>query len=425
MIEMPPIPDFLKVGAHSPLGASASERWINCPGSIRMQEGITDRESVYAREGSAAHALAEHCLAESQDAAEFIGSHVFEHKRKWLVAEGPASEDSDFDVTDEMAEAVQTYLDFVRNLIEEGDEWSAEQSFHLKDFHRQFYGTCDLVVYKPEKGELHVADYKHGKGVAVEVEGNPQLRYYALGAATRHHNRGVRKVVIYVVQPRCPHNDGPIRSETITPVDLLEWSADLVDAAEATAKPDAPLVAGDWCKFCRAAAICPEYKARALAVAQAEFDDEADGGGLNLPDPKKLDAEARGKVLREADMLENWIKAVRQHAHDLALLGDIPADFKLVNTRPVRVWKDEDRLRALLAEDVMMSPADMLSEPKLRSPAQMETTLAKSYGFKKKDAVELLAPLIDSVSKNTVLVPLSDKRPPSRAAAADEFEAAE
>lgn len=417
------IPDFLKVGAHSPLGASASERWINCPGSIRMQAGLTDSESVYAREGSAAHALAEHCLVESIDAGDLVDcAHVFQHNKKWLVAEGESDDEGSFNVTDDMAEAVQVYLDFARALIAEGDEWSCEQSFHLKDFHRQFYGTCDLVVYKPEFGELHIADYKHGKGVAVEVENNPQLRYYALGAATRHHNRGVRKVVIYVVQPRCPHNDGPVRKEEITPVDLLEWSADLVDAAEATAAADAPLVPGDWCKFCRAAAICPKNREQALSIAQAEFDDEGD---FTLPDPKTLDAEARGKVLREADQLENWIKAVRQNAHDLALLGDIPAGFKLVNTRPTRVWKDEDRLRHLLADDVMMAPADMLVEPKIKSPAQMETALAKGYGFKKKDAVELLAPLVDSVSKNTVLAPLDDKRPPARDAASDEFEAAE
>jgi thiol-disulfide isomerase/thioredoxin len=313
---------------------------------------------------------------------------------------------------------VQVYLDFARALIESADEWSAEQGFHLEKFHAQFYGTCDLVVYKPEKAELHIADYKHGKGVAVEVIGNPQLRYYALGAATRHHNRAVKKIVIHVVQPRCPHNDGPIRSETVAPADLLEWSADLVDAAEATAKPDAPLVAGDWCKFCRAAAICPALKTRALAVAQAEFDDE---GEMTLPKPENLDLAALARVKRQADALETWIKAVQKYAHDLALQGQMPEGFKLVGTRPTRFFKDEDRVKKKLVGEGV-DPKDLYGEPKFKSPAQMETTLAKGYGFKKKEAVAFLAPLVDAVSKNTVLVPLDDPRPPARDAAADEFE---
>ncbi len=48
--------------AHARLSPSAAERWMTCPGSVKLSEAIQDRESQYAAEGTAAHELAEHIL---------------------------------------------------------------------------------------------------------------------------------------------------------------------------------------------------------------------------------------------------------------------------------------------------------------------------------------------------------------------------
>ena len=51
------------MGRHALLSASSSKRWLNCPPSARLEEQFTgDIGSVYAEEGTAAHALAEHKL---------------------------------------------------------------------------------------------------------------------------------------------------------------------------------------------------------------------------------------------------------------------------------------------------------------------------------------------------------------------------
>lgn len=406
--------------AHSALGASASDRWINCPGSIRMQHGMPDQESVYAREGTAAHHLAERCLSSGEDAEAYIGWAIDTHKdvKTVFIEDEPGDDEWIFGVDDEMAGAVQEYLDFARALIEPGDEWEIEQRFHLTEFDDDFFGTSDLVVYKPAKARLHVADYKHGKGVAVEAKGNPQIRYYGLGAATRHHNRPLDEIHLHIVQPRCSHPDGPIRTEIIDAVSLLEWSADLVVAAERTKAPDAPLAAGDWCNFCRAAAVCPTLKAKALEVARADFTEVGDE--LVLVKPESFGKDALGKILREAHLLETWAKAVRVYAHNQALAGVIPEGFKLVGTRPTRYFRDRDATQAfLLCEGV--EPEDMFDDPKFKSPAKVEAML-KKYGFKGKSAKTLIAHLIDSKSKNTVLAPLEDARPLARQEAASEFD---
>lgn len=47
------------MGRHALLSASSSKRWLNCTPSARLEEQFAkDTGSVYAEEGTAAHALA-------------------------------------------------------------------------------------------------------------------------------------------------------------------------------------------------------------------------------------------------------------------------------------------------------------------------------------------------------------------------------
>ena len=52
------------MGRHALLSASSSKRWLSCTPSARLEEQFRDEPggSVYAEEGTAAHALAEHKL---------------------------------------------------------------------------------------------------------------------------------------------------------------------------------------------------------------------------------------------------------------------------------------------------------------------------------------------------------------------------
>ena len=88
----------LKDSHHFEKGASQAKRFMACPGCIRMQRGLVSQPSRYAAEGTVAHHIGEECLRGGKDAAEFIG-------RKYN------KDGFDFGVTEEMAEAVQSYLD--------------------------------------------------------------------------------------------------------------------------------------------------------------------------------------------------------------------------------------------------------------------------------------------------------------------------
>lgn len=248
------------VTGHSKLGASKAHRWFECPGSVALcATVVAPPASVHAARGTMAHDVAAKCLDRGEDAELWVGNRfeIDEHRMR-------------FEQDD--AAAVQVYLDAIRADATAGPSDAPvrmiEQKFHLKDLHYSLYGTADCVQWFKRTKLLRVYDYKHGAGVAVDVKDNPQLLYYALGALLET-GAPVKEVEIVVVQPRCPHPDGPVRRQRIPAIDLLEFRADLLDAVARTEDPNAPRNAGEWCMFCEVQAVCPEAKTTRQIFAAA------------------------------------------------------------------------------------------------------------------------------------------------------------
>jgi hypothetical protein len=361
-------------------------RWSACPGSVNLSAGLPNRASKYAAEGTAAHELAALAIRSGTDAAAHLGRSF------WV-------EDLEFVVDESMAEAVQVYLDAVRAA------WVAQ-----------------------EPGVLIVFDYKHGSGVPVQVERNLQLIYYGFGAlytaaskerrmlvehhfdlsmlrpdlggtcdAIIHPGGVVKRVRLVVVQPRCYHADGPVRSWEFDAVDMVDWRADLLDSAKRTDAADAPLVAGDHCKFCPAAAVCPELERKTNAVVLAEF----------TPLAPKYDVEKLATLLNMIPQLETRIEAARKFAYAELTAGRKIPGYKLVDKRPTRKWVDEKAAAQVLMNTFHdRAPTEFYTAPELKSPAQVEAVIGKS-----KSAREALAGLVEKVSSGTTMVPESDSRP--------------
>jgi hypothetical protein len=51
------------MSGHAVLSPSSAERWMTCPGSVVLTEGLEDKGSDAAEEGTAAHELAERILS--------------------------------------------------------------------------------------------------------------------------------------------------------------------------------------------------------------------------------------------------------------------------------------------------------------------------------------------------------------------------
>ncbi len=362
---------------HSKLGASSYYRWggDGCPGSVRACEGIDSESSIYADEGTAAHE---------------VGSYLLKNGR-WLSeveVNGKV-----FEVTEEMAAAVQVYIDHVGSLRAKRPTFeNVEQKLDLSKYHPQLFGTADYVAYFGDSKTLHVVDYKHGQGVQVDADRNPQLMYYGLGAL--HANAiPIEKIVLTIVQPRGYHHKGPVRSWETDPLDMIDFSYDLIEDAKATERPDAPLVSGDHCRFCPAAPTCPEAGKAARALETKGFTPIT-----------AFNADELGKTLSLIPQIEAWCKAVDSFAYQQAAMGNLPSGWKLVDKRANRKWGDMfkavDCARALGIDSIEMF------EQKLLSPAAVEKKIGKS-----KEKAEILEKFVVRQSSGQTLVPDTDDRP--------------
>ena len=153
---------------HAFLSASASHRWINCPPSAKLCEGIKDESSHYAQAGTDCHELCAYLVEMA------LGRDVEDPTENLTYYSG------------EMQNCAEEYRDYVLEQFERSKKFCSDPMVFIEqrlDFSRWVengFGTGDCVIIADEV--LHIIDYKHGLGVLVESEGNSQMMCYALGA---------------------------------------------------------------------------------------------------------------------------------------------------------------------------------------------------------------------------------------------------
>ncbi len=357
---------------HSVLGASNAARWMACPGSVKLSEGIENVPSQYAVEGSLAHSVAEERINATND--HYIGSIT--NGDEQVVPSG-------------MNESTDLYVKLVRELAAMSDWHVVEAQFNLAPLNPpvEAYGTADFVGYIGKDNALVVCDLKYGSGLLVEVENNIQLKYYALGALLTFQQASLDQgeeappvdvVRMIIVQPRAEHKDGKVREATMTYDELMEFSFDLIDAMHKTQEDDAPLVVGSHCRFCKAAAICPALMAHNQEIAQAEFMDMPENGGMSSPEAM-TNADV-GHLLEKLESIEHWIASVRLYAVAELERGNKVPGWKMVAKRATRKWKDESSIIQWLASKGV--PNSEHYTRKIKSPRQVEITLG-AHGITK------------------------------------------
>lgn len=369
---------------HADLGASSAHRWINCPGSLNLsrQLGVVSKSSSYAEEGTAAHELAHLCLLRGMDAIEYIDRRL------------PSWEEGHAEVDDEMATAVQVYLDKCRTYVRENVDTMTEQKFNLKPLNppAPMFGTADFVAIDVHEQKITIIDFKYGKGVNVEAKDNPQLKYYALGALCMlKAGTTIKTVETVVVQPRTA--GPPIKTATYKASDIFTFAADLMGYARATMAPDAPLVAGSWCMFCPASGQCPAQRDAAYALAQTQFSVDPGVGEVLDQDAvvgsiAALTPEQYARILNDIPVLEAFIKAVKTAARELLSQGvDIPM-WQLDPGKGPREWTDVETIAARLTTKLGLVHNEVVVTSVV-SPAKAETMAInklRAMGMKLKDA---------------------------------------
>lgn len=384
--------------AHAKFSASGSSRWLNCPGSIRIAEmSPKQQSSVFAMQGTAAHDLAEKCLMGNlRTAASYKGAYAMVQANGAVSHFRPNADvkpdaPNVFLIDDNMIEAVDVYLELIHELRTEHPdaEEFIEARLDLSFIRPNMFGTGDYILADWTERVLYVVDYKHGQGVPVEVENNSQLKYYGVGGAHRVGGYdGYDRIVLIVVQPRCPHEDGPVRRWETTPAALRMFEQELAQGVDRAGEDDAMLSAGKHCKFCPGAGTtCPEFDRAVQREAGADFalapiDFVADPSGDGQVEvqkelPMPLTPKQFSRALEWVPIIDTWVKRVKAHAEHLMLTGEmqIPGQ-KVVAKKTNRKWSDfmteEELIEEILKGDPEVKREDLFEPPKMKGPAKVE-----------------------------------------------------
>ena len=348
---------------HARLSPSASERWMKCTASVPLVEALPpDPGSIYAAEGTKAHSLLAHLLTHG----------------------GDMPGDGEYD--EEMIAGATVAFTYVMERRREALAMYVEQRVNLgKLTEGMCWGTADVILVFEDS--IEVIDYKYGRGVFVDVERNPQLMLYGIGACASY-NLTPGEVKLTVIQPRTPFGE-PIRSWECKLPELVEFGHEVNAAYQQIKRGEGTFhVAEETCRWCRAKLTCPAVKSASEELMRTEFE-------------KVESTDEIAEWLRVAPALEAAIASAREHAA-LALQRGVPVPgFKLVAGRSTRKWSDEAKvvkwLKSKLKVDQVM-PRELISvavAEKLLKP--LDVAIPDAY--------------VEKAPGKATIAPESDKRP--------------
>lgn len=337
------------VRGHAVCSASASKMWINCPPSARLNEMFPNESSPFAEEGSFVHELCEYK----------VKKHLHRRMKRpqseeYESEEAEACSDIYLQTIEEFEEQMRSDHGTVMTLVEEKLDFS--------NVVPQGFGTGDCVLVSP--GELHICDYKHGKGVFVDVDHNSQMMLYALGAVRAYDFiYDFQTVSMTIIQPRLEN----IATCTMSKQELLDWGEKIKPIAKMAFEGTGEQKCGDWCRFCRAKAVCEARKKEALALVNEEFvdldageellaDEPESKPGVSADDSYHPDTDAPvfkqpglvpmdelEKLLPTLNRISDWIEAVFSYVSTEAIQHGVKIHgYKVVQGRSKRVFSNTD-----------------------------------------------------------------------------------
>jgi len=362
---------------HARFSPSAAHRWVECPGSMALEADYPDDSSAYADEGTAAHTLAARVLDTREPCDNYVGERL-------EIDEGKT-----WEVTREMAEETQKYVDFVRALQNQGYSAMFEQRV---DFSRTLglepgegFGTADAVLAKGD--EIVVCDLKFGKGVRVDAEENRQLMLYALGAIESFGDLfgPFVNVTLVIHQPRIAAGVSIWRTDLARLEEVArECATAAIDVKAASRAFLAPNESGPaaiidmlkpaekTCQWCKAKATCPALAAKVQETVGAKFDD------LTEVTDELLDSVMPGgatgdnwlaSAMGAVGLIEDWCKAVRGETERRLLHGTPVPGWKLVEGKKGnRKWTDEKAAEELLKVKFRLPVDDIYDKTLITAP---------------------------------------------------------
>lgn len=354
---------------HARLSPSGANRWMQCtasPGLIDLllsrneikesdleddlKEGVTEEELLeqnisgysdavldpdrdttsYAAEGNVMHSIQADCLDFAMDPYWYVGRTV--------EADG-----FKFEITEDMVDHLVPGIDWINELT---NNPCVEQKVDLSEWLPGNHGYCD--TYWVTDDTLYVSDLKFGQGDPVRVEGNRQLRLYALGAWAALGKPAIKKVTLNINQPRA----GGMKFWTITFDELMEFGEEcrrIYDRIQRNDVEFVPTTLG--CKYCpvrKAKRGCAAFNQWHLWMIGAAVMDPSNPEP-RFKDPAQMPRALRYYIVQHAASIRSWLAKLHEESLNAAIEGDPdPGSKAIMGSGGRRYFTDEEAAKRIV-----------------------------------------------------------------------------
>jgi len=370
--------------AHAKLSPSDSERWIDCPAALTMDQNFPDDESSpAAREGTAAHELA---AIEGNYAFGRINElQLFDQRDAWRLAN-----------TEFNAQEISGHVDrYVAHLVERFASAKVvliEQRVNTPI--EDVWGTADAIGIFDD--HVEVIDLKYGSGVEVSAYDNPQLRIYGVGAlelCVDLQETGLieavpERVHLTIHQPR----RGNFGTEEMSSADLYLWFIKVVAPAAAKVRLPDPAFgpSARACRWCPASGQCTAQRDQVLNQSFA---------APGLMSPKDI-----ADALKRVGEVKAWLATIEKVALTKVYREgiEIPG-WKVVRSRGSRMIADAEAAIQTLIDAGYR--AEQVATFKAKGIGELERLVGA------KELPDILGDLLVRREGTESLVPEDDRRP--------------
>jgi hypothetical protein len=300
---------------HAVISPSKLHRIVKCPGSVvlcKPYEGKPPRPS--AAEGTAGHWVA------------WVNALVNMGKMEAALKVGDKTPNG-LAIDQDMLDGADLYVEALEDF-----DGTAETWVDIPRIHAECGGTPDFWQWNPVTKILRVTDYKYGRRY-VEVFEIEQLCAYAAGLMDQLglHDQDVI-VELMIVQPRCYHPDGPVRTWRASAALLRAVINQCASAAEEALGPNPRTKTGPHCIDCEAAADCKTLHIAGQAVLEFAGSVEAmsctaDEVGVRL-----------AQINEGLDILRALRDGLEEQALSMIRTGKNVTNWGTGTTKPREIW---------------------------------------------------------------------------------------
>ena len=324
---------------HSKYPPSSAYRWLKCPASVLLPPDDIKEDTTAAEEGTLAHKIAELKLT-----ADIWNDNEEELKE--------CRENELYDPV--MEKHTDNYIKQIEDLETATSKRFIETKLDMRSLMPGLFGTCDCILFDPVSNKLTIIDFKYGYG-KVEVNNNPQLKLYALGAIEYIKEEfpdtdlGNLNVDMGIFQPRIKN----IAFEPTTKKKLDDWFKKQEKAINKILDNQTERNTGSWCRYCDRQIHCRDYQELLMDCYIDDF-----------------------FSLSEEEIVENYTKLqdivklldkLKKHITSQIKNGEEVKGFKLQESNR-KGWDDPEKVLAIALEYGLVTPM---------SPNQMSKKLGK------------------------------------------------